>query len=97
MATHIDEQSIDNARSLVEKFLNEHRFIDLLPGHFAFSIIKCWINRTANIRQRILEEDLRVYLSTEVWRSVNTPDHNSLKRRLRNAVREAERIRQTQQ
>ena len=97
VATRIDEQSIDNARSLVEEFLNEHRFIDLLPGHFAFSIIKCWINRTANVRKRILEEDLRVYLSTEVWRLVNTPDHKSLKRRLRNAVREAERIRQTQQ
>ena len=90
----IDEQSIENARTLVQDFLKGHRFIDLLPGHFAFGIIRRWINHTVNVRQRILEEDIRVYLSTEVWRLVKTRDHNSLKRRLRNAVREAEKIRQ---
>lgn len=91
---YIDEQSIENARILVQDFLKVHRFIDLLPGHFAFSIIRRWINHTVNVRQRILEGDIRVYLSTEVWRLVKTRDHNSLKRRLRSAVREAEKIRQ---
>ena len=90
----IDEQSVEEARTLVQEFLRNHRFIDLLPGHFAFSIIRRWINHTVNVRQRILEEDIRVSLSTEVWRLVNTRDHNSLKRRLRRAVREAEQIRQ---
>ena len=90
----IDELSIENARTLVQDFLKGHRFIDLLPGHFAFGIIRRWINHTVNVRQRILEEDIRVYLSTEVWRLVKTRDHNSLKRRLRKAVREAEKIRQ---
>ena len=90
----IDEQSIEEARTLVREFLKNHRFIDLLPGHFAFSIIRRWITHTINVRQRILEEDIRVYLSTEVWRLVKTRDHNSLKRRLRKAVREAEQIRQ---
>ena len=90
----IDKQSIESARVLVQEFLKKHRFIDLLPGHFAFSIIRRWINYTVNVRQRILEEDIRVYLSTEVWRLVSTRDHNSLKTRLRRAVREAERIRQ---
>ena len=92
----IDEQSIENARTLVQDFLKEHRFIDLLPGHFAFGIIRRWINYTVNVRQRILEEDIRVYLSTEVWRLVKTRDHDSLKRRLRSAVREAEKIRHAQ-
>ena len=91
---YIDEQSIENARNLVQDFLKRHRFIDLLPGHFAFSIIIRWINHTVDVRQRILEEDIRVYLSTEVWRLVKTRDHNSLKTRLRRAVREAEQIRQ---
>ena len=91
----INERSIEEARALVQDFLKGHRFIDLLPGHFAFSIIRRWINHTINVRQRVLEDDIRVYLSTEVWRSVNTRDHNSLKRRLRRAVREAEQIRQT--
>ena len=90
----IDEQSIAEARTLVREFLKNHRFIDLLPGHFAFGIIRRWINHTVNVRQRILEEDIRVFLSIEVWRSVKTRDHNSLKRRLRRAVREAEQIRQ---
>ena len=90
----IDEQSIEEARTLVREFLKNHRFIDLLPGHFAFSIIRRWINHTVNVRQRILEEDIRAFLSTEVWRLVKTRDHNSLKRRLRRAVREAEQIRQ---
>ncbi|MCY3720739.1 MAG: hypothetical protein OXG97_00805 [Candidatus Poribacteria bacterium] len=90
----IDKKSIEEAKTLVREFLKNHRFIDLLPGHFAFSIIRRWINHTVNVRHRILEEDIRVYLSTEVWRLVNTRDHNSLKRRLRRAVREAEKIRQ---
>ena len=90
----IDEQNIDEARTLVREFLKNHRFIDLLPGHFAFSIIRRWINHTVDVRQRILEEDIRVYLSTEVWRLVKTRDHNSLKTRLHRAVREAEKIRQ---
>ena len=92
----IDEQSIENARTLVQKFLEGHRFIDLLPGHFAFGIIRRWINYTVNVKPNILEDEIRVYLSTEVWRLVKTRDHNSLKRRLRSAVREAEKIRQAQ-
>jgi len=92
----VNQQSIEEARTLVQDFLQEHRFIDLLPGHFAFSIIRCWIKQTANVRQRILEQDIRVYLSTEVWRLAKTRDHDSLKRRLRKAVREAEKIRQSQ-
>ena len=91
---HIDKKTIKNARTLVQEFLKRHRFIDLLPGHFAFGIIRRWINHTANVRTHILEDEIRVYLSTEVWRLVKTRDHNSLKRRLRKAVREAEQIRQ---
>ena len=93
----IEEQGIEEARSLIQDFLLKgHRFIDLLPGHFAFSVIRRWINHTVNVRQRILEADIRAYLSTEVWRLAKTRDHNSLKRRLRKAVREAEKIRQAQ-
>ena len=91
----IDKQSIESVRVLVQEFLKTHRFIDLLPRHFAFGIIRRWINHTVNVRERILEADIRVFLSTEVWRLVKTRDHNSLKRRLRSAVREAEKIRQT--
>ena len=95
-ANHIDSQSIDNTRILVEKFLRDHRFIDLLPGHFTFSIMKRLIINTINRRIRrspkISDDDIRLYLSRTVWRLVKTRDHNSLKRRLHNAVREAKQM-----
>ena len=86
----IDEQDIEEASILVDEFLKEHRFIDLLPGHFAFGIIRHLIRNTVN--RSIKPEDIKVPLSKEVWNLVKTPDHNSLKRRLRYAVREAEKM-----
>ncbi len=87
----IDSQSIEAARTLVEKFLRKHRFIDLLPGHFAFGIMRRLIIH--KIDRPISDENVRVPLSRGVWRLVETDDHNSLKRRLRRAVREAQQIR----
>ena len=89
-AQRIDRQSIDSAKALVEKFLKKRRFIDLLPGHFAFGIMRRLIIHT--IDRSISDDDVRVPLSREVWGLVNTNDHNSLKRRLRRAVREAEKM-----
>ena len=85
-------QDIDEAKILVEESLKGRRCIDLLPGHFALGIVRCLISDT--VGKSIQKEEIRVYLSTEVWRLVKTRDHNSLKRRLRKAVREAEQIRQ---
>ena len=90
----IHTQSIDEAKNLVEKYLTEHRLIDLLPGHFAFSIIRRLISNT--IGTSIPNEEIRPYLSRVVWRLVKTRDHESLKRRLRRAVREAGKIQQAQ-
>lgn len=87
---HIDEQSIEDARTLVEEFLENHRFIDLLPGHFAFSIMRRLITKTVN--ESVSKREIRVYLSRVVWGLVKTRDHNSLKRRLRRAVREAQKM-----
>ncbi len=99
-ANRIDSQNVGKARILVEQFSKKHRFIDLLPGHFAFGIIKRLIIDTISRRLRrtpkISNDTIRIYLSREVWRLVNTRDHNSLKRRLRSAVREAEKIRHAQ-
>ena len=86
----IDRLSIDNAKALVEKFLKKGRFIDLLPGHFAFGIMRRLIIHT--IDRPISDDDVRVPLSRAVWGLVKTDDHNSLKRRLRSAVREAQRM-----
>ena len=88
----IDEQSIEKVRILVNEFLKRHRLIDLLPGHFAFTIMRRLIIKTVN--RSIADDDITIPLSTSVWDLVETRDHNSLKRRLRRAVREAEQIRQ---
>ena len=86
----IDSQSIEAARTLVEEFLRDYRFIDLLPGHFAFGIMRRLIIHTIN--RTISDDDVRVPLSRAVWGLVKTDDHNSLKMRLRRAVREAQKI-----
>lgn len=86
----IDKQYIEEARTLVNKFLSKCRFIDLLPGHFAFGIMRRLITNT--IDRSISDDDVRVPLSRAVWGLVKTDDHNSLKRRLRRAVQESQKI-----
>ena len=91
-AEGIDIESTDNAKNLVEKYLRDHRLIDLLPGHFAFGIMRRLISNV--VGKSISNDEIRLYLSRVVWQLVKTRDHNSLKRRLRRAVREAEQIHQ---
>lgn len=88
----IDIESTDDAKNLVAKYLGDHRLIDLIPGHFAFGIMRRLISNT--VGKSIPNDEIRLYLSRVVWQLANTRDHNSLKRRLRKAVREAEQIRQ---
>ena len=92
-AQRIDEQSIDDARILVDKFLKKHRLIDLLRGHFALAIIRRLIVKTVN--RNIANDDITIPLSTSVWDLVETLDHNSLKDRLLHAVQEAEQMRKS--
>lgn len=92
-ANRIDDQNIDKARTLVEQFLKKHRFVDLLPGHFAFDII--WRLICNTLHKSIQKEEIRLYLSRGVWSLVNTQDHNSLKQRLHKAVREVQQMHQT--
>ena len=93
-AENIHAQSIDEAKNLVGKYLTERRLVDLLPGHFAFGIMRRLISNT--VGTSISNDEIRLYISREVWRLVKTRDHNSLKRRLHKAVREAEKIRHVQ-
>ena len=92
-AKNVNRQDINDATILVTQFLNQRRFIDLLPGHFAFGIMRRLIVHT--VGKSISNDEIIIYLSREVWGLVTTRDHNSLKRRLRNAVLEAEKIRKT--
>ncbi|MCE2403113.1 DUF4435 domain-containing protein [Candidatus Poribacteria bacterium] len=94
-AKNANKQHIDDATVLVKKYLKEQRFIDLLPGHFAFGIMRRLIVYT--VGKSISNDEIRIYLSRMVWQLVKTPDHDSLKRRLRNAVREVDQMRQERQ
>ena len=89
-AMYIDKQSVDNAKLLIAGFLRKRRFIDLLPGHFVFGVMRRLV--VATVKRSISNEEIRLYLSRVVWRLVKTPDHESLKRRLRRAVREAQKM-----
>ncbi len=91
-AKNIDTESIDKVKILVEAFLQERRCLDLIPGHFAFGLMRCLISNI--VGKSIPNDEIRLYLSRIVWRLIKTRAHNSLKRRLRRAVREAEQIRQ---
>ena len=95
-ANRIDSQKVNDARTLVKKYLEKHRFIDLLPGHFAFGIVRRLIIDTIRRKKtktpNISNDDIQSYLSIIVWQLVKSRDHNSLKRRLRQAVREAQRM-----
>ena len=93
VTNHIDSQSTDDARTLVEQFLKKYRFVDLLPGHFAFDII--WRLIYDTLCESIDKEEIRLYLSRVVWELVNTRDHKSLKRRLQSAVREVQQMRES--
>ncbi len=90
-AKNINIESLNEAKILVEEFLKERRCIDLLPGHFAFGIIRRLISNI--IGKSISNDEIRLYLSRIIWRLVKSRDHNSLKKRLLRAVQEVERIR----
>jgi len=92
-ANDVQAQSINEARNLIEKYLTERRFIDLLPGHFAFGIMRRLISNV--VGKSIPNDEIRLYLSRTVWQLVKTRDHKSLKRRLRSAVREVEQMRES--
>ena len=90
-AKNINKQAVEDAKTMVKQYVKQRRFVDLLPGHFVVGIMRRLIVHTAG--KNISNEEIIIYLSREVWQLVKTRDHDSLKRRLRNAVREAERIR----
>ena len=86
----IANKTVADTKQVVEEFLKEHRFIDLLPGHFAFGIIRRFIlnmlrqGRTADKSPR--DNHIQTALSRAVWGLVDTKDHRRLKKQLHAAV-----------
>ena len=89
------QERIVEAKDWVEQYLKDHRFIDILPGHFALELVRRLVYNTVN--RNVTTAETQLYLSITVWRLVDTDDHRdhrSLKRRLQRGAREAERIRE---
>ena len=92
----IDSKDVKDTKTMVEEFLKAHRFIDLLPGHFAFGLIRRFIIhklRQGGITHNTADNHIRSPLSRSVWDLVNSNDHESLKERLRKAVQEVAQMR----
>lgn len=90
---------VAEARSFVTQFLLRRRLVDLLRGHFAFSLLRRLLLNTIKAKRgdcpNIDNDTLRILLCEAAWSLVRTPDHSGLKRRLRRAAREAARLRLT--
>ena len=86
----IKEESINEARILVNKYLKQNRFIDLLPGHFAFGLICNFVKQ--KMGKGFKFDSIWLFLSTNVPIQVKTQHHIRLQERLYSAVREAEEI-----
>lgn len=86
----IEEESINEARSLVDKYLEHNRFIDLLPGHFAFGLICGFVKQ--KVGKAFPFANIWLFLTTNVPGSVKTQHHIRLQERLYSAVLEAEEM-----
>lgn len=87
---NIKKESINEARILVSKYLKENRFIDLLPGHFAFGLMCGFVKH--KVGKPIHSDSIWFYLTAIVPDIVKTQHHISLHESLCSAVREAQKI-----
>jgi len=96
----ISQQHIDDAKSLISDFCKYKRFIDIVPGHLVYGILRRFIKKTIKRNTgksiSIDDEGMMLLLTAGVWLVVKNRDHESLKRRLRKALTEVRKVRQSQ-
>jgi len=96
-----ESQELEQARADIEKFCESRRLIDLVPGHMVFGFLRrvvLFVVRKQSGRNLTVDNDaLRVLLAGEIWSGSRSADHESLRRRLLRAVREAEKMRSEEQ
>lgn len=84
---------------MLSSFLKRARLVDVIPGHLAFGLIREFtLNKVRKHVGHLPHLDnvaLAMLLCTSVWDLVPTGDHASHKRRLKKAVREANRMLQS--
>ena len=88
---NIKKESINEARILVKEYLKQNRFIDLLPGHFAFGLMCEFVKQ--KVGKAFHFDSIWLFLTAIVPDNVETPHHIRLHERLCSAVREAQKIR----
>lgn len=96
----VSEAQIERARGMLCSFLKRARLVDIIPGHLGFGLIRQFVFNKVRARSGHLphldNKMLALLLCMSVWSLVPTDDHVSLRRRLREAVREANRMRWSQ-
>lgn len=95
----VSQQDIDNAKSLTSDFCKYKRFVDIVPGHLVYGILRRFIKNTVKSNTgktvSIDDEGVMLLLASKVWLVVKNRDHESLKRKLRKALREVRKVRQS--
>lgn len=96
----VSQQDIDDAESLISDFCKYKRFIDIVPGHLVYGILRRFIKNTIKRNTgksiSIDDEGMMLLLTAKAWLVVKNRDHESLKRRLRKALTEVRKVRQSQ-
>ena len=92
----IEKNTIDDAQNLVVEFGKDGRIVDIVRGHFMFGIIRNLIinvvRKNLNRKPNFDNNGLLLILSNETWFLTDSPDHRSLKSRILNAIRDAQRL-----
>jgi len=96
-----NEFQIDERETLylLNNYLKSKRIIDIIQGHFVFSIIRNLIinlvRHKTGRNPNIDNNGLILLLSSEVWSLVPSSDHKNLRRRVLRAISNVKKIRQS--
>lgn len=93
----VDREAIAEAEWLINEFVKDRRFVDLIKGHFIFGILRDlfynMVREETGKAPNIDNKGLRVLMAIAVWEYMPNSDHISLKRRLFRAISEVIKMR----
>jgi hypothetical protein len=89
-------EDIDGLRNLVDSFLTNRRFSDLIRGHFIFGIIRYFIigcvRKISGHKPNIDNESMLILLALDLWNVVPSNSHRELIDSLLQAVNNAREL-----
>ena len=93
ISINIKPETISESRTLIDNFLRDRRFSDLLKGHFIFGIIRHLIRHGTQMLNKRLpnfdNDSMYIMLSLELWNLKPSAHCQDLEHRIRNAVTQA--------